>query len=148
MWAFLLSPLGRKIALGVVILVAGGALLRWYGNRQYEEGQDSAKVKMADELKKAADTARDKVLSETKAERESLVEQQRALQARVADLIRNETRLQATLEGRLSSIDARLRRETIEVSTIPVSDLPDGIRAANRIYRARRGSAPGPGAPQ
>lgn len=143
MWGFLLTPWGRRIAIGAGILIVGGFALRWWGNKQWEAGRRDGQADMASELQKAANDAREKTLAEVAIEREALLRDQTALEDALRGARRQSQILQQTIDTKLAAIDASLKRETLDVATLPVGGIPDRIRAANSLYRARR-AAPQP----
>jgi hypothetical protein len=106
--------------------------LRWYGNRQYTKGQDAEKVKVAEQIQKAANDARDAARLELQQERESIAKETAANLATRRQFERDRQSADASMRDRLSAIVSATQEGHARVLETSDADLVSLIRDLNR----------------
>lgn len=135
MGKFLLSPLGFKIAAGIVIVLAGFGLLRLYGNAQYYKGREDEKQSASEQSRKEADKARDAARAELQKEREQVASDRASLAASRAQFQQDRQRLDVQMRDRLAAIAAASKGDTNRVLETPDAGLSDLVRMLNSELR-------------
>jgi hypothetical protein len=136
MWAFFVTPLGRRIAIGAGITLAVAFALRWYGNRQWYAGREDGKAAIAEDLEREVTKARNEERARLKAERDQLALERQSLADGRAQLERDRQSVDRAVIDRLYSIEESLRNENLRVTETPDSGLADLVRTLNRELRA------------
>src|SRR5678816_2609822 len=131
MWAFFISPLGRKIALYGVATVTIFLVIRWWGNKQYYQGREAESMKATENLDKRVQEATQRVRDELKMEWAELESSQQQLNAERAQFKRDQARIDQVSNERMAKIESLLKEDNRRVITTNDSDLPDLIRALN-----------------
>ena len=96
MWTWIISPMGRKIALWAAIVIALFVGVRWYGNQQWAKGEAQGRQFVADQLIKEkknewAEREREITAKEAQADQrlEDLTQAAQAVHAARAVLMKN-----------------------------------------------------------
>jgi len=131
-WLFLSSPIGRKIGLTVGAIVVLGLALRWYGNRQYNKGQDAGKVVAAETIAKAATDARDTALLELREQRDQIQKDTVSILVARKQFERDRQGADASMRDRLAAIVNATQEGHVRVLETADADLVSLIRALNR----------------
>lgn len=130
MWAWFLSPIGRKFLIGGILLIVIGFAFRMATNRAWEQGFDKGKVDGVEALTKAKE-------KEWK-EKDAAIAQEKADLATAAAALEEERALvsqsRATIVGdrkkALETIREAVRGISPEIAKIPASELDESIRKA------------------
>jgi len=134
--SLLLSPVGRKISIGLSLLLIVFIFLRWYGNQQYIKGREDEKVSASEIIKEEANRARAQALDEINTLRAELNIREMILNAREEQFNRDQIRINQQFRDRMSIIDQRLLQEN---KNIPAdSGIWDYLRQLNREYTGAR----------
>ncbi len=136
MLAFLLSPLGRRIAIGAALILAFAMCLKWYGNRQWQAGKEQGQQTSAKMLEDAANKGRDEARAELQAAKDA-VDMAAAQLSKTRNSVQAErTSAQSGIQSQLAAIDQKLQKDTVHAAEIPDSQLSGLIRSLNERYRA------------
>lgn len=138
MFAFLMTPLGRRIAIGGGILILSLGALRLWGNRQYAIGREDEKASSSKMLAEMATKARDDARNELMAEREALAADRTALDQSRAQFLADRRQVDTQLQARLNTIATAARQGTNVVSQTP----DDGINNLVRTLLADLRTSP------
>lgn len=136
MWAFILSPIGRRILIGAAVLIVFAVVLKQYGNRQWEQGLREGKQTSAHDLEKAANSGRDQARAELQAARTQL----NLDTSLITDKMKQLETFRVGLDDRLKTTTdvgtLVIKQEQQHVLETPDTDLPDLIRALNQRYQS------------
>ena len=127
-WAFIVSPLGRKIALYAGIAVALFFAYRWWSNKLVEQGRSEGRLEQLKADEKTLKESQAKVqaiIDKDKTVNEQLVANEQALRA---ELRRIRTDMVANLDRALAEIRAGREVSDDVINRIPGDELDDAIR--------------------
>lgn len=142
MFAFFLTPLGRRIAIGAGIVLAVVVLFRWYGNYQYYAGREDEKATASQAIAKAATDARNAARAQLQTEREQLEKETTALAQSRAQFERDRRRVDAQFRDRLAAITTASKEDSQRVVSTPDSGLSDLVRTLNLELRPKPAALP------
>jgi len=138
MWALILSPLGRKIALYAGIAVALFFAYRWWSNSLIERGRSEGRL---EQLK-----ADEKILKENQKKIQDIIDKDKAINEQLVAneiALKNELRrvridMTTNLDRAIAEIRAGREVSDARVDTIPDAELVDAIRT--QLTRLRTGT--------
>lgn len=146
-WAFIVSPLGRKIAIYSAIAIGLFFAYRWWSNRLVEQGRQEGRLEQLKEDEKR--------LREQQAEAHAAIDSQRALleaAIQTADSTRAELRkvrtdMTTNLDKALAEIRAGREGQEDVIDRIPGDELDDAIRVQLRRLATPAATADRTGTP-
>lgn len=127
-WA---TPIGRKVTLWAVIIGAIALGLRWYGNRQWAEGETHGRQTMAREMEKAKRAEWEARERELDAAASSLEGERRALTAATEQIARDRALLSRSLNDALERIRAERTSHYADAAVVPDSAVWRDVRAVS-----------------
>lgn len=133
LWA---NPLARKLALSAAIALAAGLTLRWYGNRQWAQGEARGRQTMAQEMerqKRAEWDAREQELAAAAADLDA---ERRSLAAATEQIARDRVSLFRSLNDALERIRAERMSNYANSAAVPDDRVWDDIRTISRELAA------------
>lgn len=147
MIAFLLSPLGRKIAIYSAIAVGAFFAYRWWSNRLVEQGRSEGRLEQLKDDEKR--------LKEQQAEAQAVIDNERAMLAEsvaAAGALKSELRktrsdMSANLDKALAEIRAGREGQEDVIDRIPGDELDDAIRVQLRRLATPAAAADRTGTP-
>lgn len=131
-------PLARKLMLYAGITLGILYALRWWGNRQWSEGEAAGRLKMSQEIerrKKAEWEAREKKLA---AIAEDLDEEKGAIRTEKSRLSQERQNLSRSLSESLNAIREERTRQYENVAAVDSADLDGALRAVSAELAAHR----------
>jgi uncharacterized protein HemX len=133
LWA---NPLARKLALWAALALAAGLALRWYGNRQWAQGEAHGRQTMAREIerqKRAEWEARERELAAAAADLDA---EKRSLTAATEQISRDRANITRSLNDALERIRAERMDNYADAAAVPDDRVWDDIRAISRELAA------------
>jgi hypothetical protein len=127
-WA---HPLVRKITIYAAVILGILLCLRWYGNRQWQQGVTAGRQVMARELekqKKAEWAAKESAIAIDAA---NITTEKKAVQAATDQLEQDRTTISLSLKNALASVAARKDANYATIVNVRASDLDAAIRSVS-----------------
>ncbi len=127
-WA---SPLGRRIMLWAAIGLAAGLCMRWYGNRQWAEGETQGRQTMAREVERQKRDdweARERELATAAADLDA---EKHSLAAAAEQIARDRANLSRSLNDALERIRAERMSYYADAAAVPDDRVWRDIRAVS-----------------
>jgi hypothetical protein len=128
LWA---NPLARKLTLWAAIALAAGLALRWYGNRQWAQGEAQGRQTMAREMEKAKRAeweARERELATAAADLDA---EKHSLAAATEQIARDRATNKEILSVALERIRAERTNHYADAAAVPDDRVWRDIRAVS-----------------
>jgi uncharacterized protein HemX len=128
LWA---NPLARKLALWAALALAAGLALRWYGNRQWAQGEAQGRQTMAREMerqKRKEWEARERELATAAADLDA---EKHSLAAAADQIARERANLSRSLNDALERIRAERTHNYADAAAVPDSVIWRDIRVVS-----------------
>lgn len=147
MIAFLLSPLGRKIAIYSAIAVGAFFAYRWWSNRLVEQGRSEGRLEQLKDDEKRLKEQQAEAQTVIDNERAMLAESVAAVGALKSELRKTRSDMSANLDKALAEIRAGREGQEDVIDRIPGDELDDAIRVQLRRLATPAATANGTGTP-
>jgi hypothetical protein len=133
MWITFLwtNAIARKVAIGVLVILALGYALRRYSNRIYDEGYKSGKVAGAVEMEKAKQAEWKAKAVAIAAEAAGIAGEKYSVKAAADQLAKDRAVMSRGLKDSLAAIQAERTRDYAGIANIDASDLDGALRAVS-----------------